>query len=81
MRQKPERQAGADALGGVCYLDDVLHVELHIKGEFNVVVGQDALLHLTVAAQATEGAGVASLLLVDAANKSQKQTQVFKMLL
>lgn len=52
----------------VCYLNDVLDIELHIKGEFNVVAGKDALLRLSVAAQATEGAGVARLLLVDATN-------------
>lgn len=49
-----------------CYLDDVLDIELHIKGEFYVMVREDALLPLTVVAQATEGAGVARLVFVDA---------------
>lgn len=58
----------------VCYyLNDVLDIELHIKGEFNVVAGKDALLRLSVAAQATEGAGVARLLLVDATNNQSKK--------
>lgn len=58
----------------VCYyLNDVLDVELHIKGEFNVVVGKEALLRLSVAAQTTEGAGVARLLLVDATNNQSKK--------
>lgn len=83
MWQKPSVKPALTHPAVCVYLDDVLHIELHIKGEFNVVVGEDALLHLTVAAQATEGAGVARLLLVDATknnNKPQIQRQVFKML-
>lgn len=62
----------------VRYLNDVLHIKLHIKGQFNVVFGEDALLRLAAAAQATEGTGVARGLLVDAAKKKEEVLVVLR---
>lgn len=74
---KPPRCKGSDipayflttASHNTCYLSDVFNIKLDVKGEFDVVLGEDGLVRLTVPAQATEGASVAGPLFVSATKK------------
>lgn len=54
------------------YLNDVLNIKPDIKLQFNVMLGQDHLLCLTVVTQATEGSSVAGPLLISAKNHKHK---------